>query len=81
MYQLLLLHLLNCSNYPANRSEKDGEGIELGVAGTVSPIQNITLSTQPICGFDWSPDKKGLCVCTAFDQCFRVLIVTKLNQF
>uniref|UniRef100_A0A8C3E9U5 Dynein axonemal assembly factor 10 n=1 Tax=Corvus moneduloides TaxID=1196302 RepID=A0A8C3E9U5_CORMO len=66
--------------YPAQRSKKDSEGSEMGVAGSVSLLQNVTLSTQPISSLDWSPDKKGLCVCGAFDQTVRVLIVTKLNK-
>ena len=52
----------------------------MGVAGTVNLLQNVTLSTQPIASLDWSPDKQGLCVCSAFDQSVRVLIVTKLNR-
>jgi hypothetical protein len=52
----------------------------MGVAGTVNLLQNVTMSTQPISSFDWSPDKEGLCVCTAFDQTLRVLITTKLNR-
>ncbi|KAI8487592.1 PREDICTED: WD repeat-containing protein 92-like [Branchiostoma belcheri] len=67
-------------SYPDKRVKADDKGVEMGVAGTVSLLQNVTLSTQPIAGFDWSPDKAGLCVCTAFDQCLRVLIVTKLNR-
>ncbi|PKU31478.1 wd repeat-containing protein hypothetical protein [Limosa lapponica baueri] len=66
--------------YPAQRSKKDSEGAEMGVAGSLSLLQNVTLSTQPISSLDWSPDKKGLCVCGAFDQTVRVLIVTKLNK-
>ncbi|XP_041892598.1 WD repeat-containing protein 92 isoform X1 [Corvus kubaryi] len=66
--------------YPAQRLKKDSEGSEMGVAGSVSLLQNVTLSTQPISSLDWSPDKKGLCVCGAFDQTVRVLIVTKLNK-
>ncbi|XP_074657007.1 dynein axonemal assembly factor 10-like [Tubulanus polymorphus] len=66
-------------NYPSNRVVKDSNDIELGVAGTVSLLQNATLSTQPISSFDWSPDKQGLAVCTSFDQTLRVVIVTKLN--
>ena len=69
-----------CSNYPNQRVKKDSEGREEGVAGSVSLLQNVTLSTQPITGFDWSPDKLGLAVCTSFDQMLRVLIVTKLNR-
>ncbi|ESO86209.1 hypothetical protein LOTGIDRAFT_220887 [Lottia gigantea] len=67
-------------SYPAKRVEKDAEDLERGVAGTVNLLQNVTLSTQPISSFDWSPDKEGLCVCTSFDQTLRVLIVTKLNR-
>lgn len=53
--------------------------MDVGVAGSVNLLQNVTLSTQPIGSFDWSPDKKGLCVCSGFDQSVRVLIVTRLN--
>lgn len=68
------------SEYPIQRSKKDSEGIEMGVAGSVSLLQNVTLSTQPISSLDWSPDKRGLCVCSSFDQTVRVLIVTKLHK-
>ena len=34
---------------------------------------------QPICSFDWSPDKEGLAVMGVLDQTVRVLICTKLN--
>lgn len=65
--------------YPAQRSKKDSDDADVGVAGTVNLLQNVTLSTQPFASLDWSPDKQGLCVCSCFDQCVRVLIVTKLN--
>uniref|UniRef100_A0A7N6F7Z0 Dynein axonemal assembly factor 10 n=2 Tax=Anabas testudineus TaxID=64144 RepID=A0A7N6F7Z0_ANATE len=65
--------------YPAQRSKKDSDGVDVGVAGSVGLLQNVTLSTQPIASLDWSPDKQGLCVCSSFDQSVRVLIVTKLN--
>lgn len=67
------------SEYPAQRSRKDSDGVDVGVAGSVNLLQNATLSTQPIASLDWSPDKQGLCVCSGFDQSVRVLIVTKLN--
>lgn len=67
------------SEYPAQRTKKDADGADVGVAGSVSLLQNVTLSTQPIASLDWSPDKQGLCVCSGFDQSVRVLIVTKLN--
>jgi len=65
--------------YPPKRV-KEEDGVASGVAGNLHCLQNATLSTQPICGLDWSPDKLGLCVCVAFDQALRVLIVTKLNR-
>lgn len=67
------------SEYPIHRSKKDSEGVEMGVAGSVSLLQNVTLSTQPVSSLDWSPDKRGLCICSSFDQTVRVLIVTKLQ--
>lgn len=67
-------------NYPAKRVKTDSDGKQMGVAGTLDLLQNVTLSTQPINSFDWNPDKAGLGVCTAFDQTLRVLIVTKLNR-
>lgn len=45
------------SSYPEKRVEKDSNGIEYGIPGSVSLLQNATLSTQPISSFDWSPDK------------------------
>lgn len=68
-----------CSSYPDKRVRQDAEGVDQGVMGTLQLQQSVTLSTQPICGFSWCPDKTGLCVCTSFDQTVRVLIVTKLN--
>jgi WD repeat-containing protein 92 len=67
------------SNYPANRVEKDGSGNEKGVAGSLQLLQNVGLSTQPLSSFDWSPDKIGLAVSTAFDQTLRVIVTTRLN--
>lgn len=57
------------------------DGEEVGIVGDLTLLQNATLSSQPISGFDWSPDKQGLAVCASFDQMLRVLIVTKLNLF
>ena len=77
----LLIHFdLIFSEYPIQRSKKDSEGVEMGVAGSVSLLQNVTLSTQPISSLDWSPDKRGLCICSSFDQTVKVLIVTKLHK-
>ncbi|KAI9101030.1 WD40-repeat-containing domain protein [Phlyctochytrium arcticum] len=68
-------------NYPSQRSKKDSKGKEEGVAGTVEMLNNAHVAEQPVNAFDWSPDKRGLCAFTAFDQAVRVGIVTKLDQY
>lgn len=68
------------SSYPVKRVDKDDDGKDVGVVGSVQLLQNTNLATQPINSFDWSRDKMGLCVTTAFDQCLRILITTKLNK-
>ena len=45
------------SSYPSKRSKQDTDGLDVGVMGSVSLVQNASLSTQPIHSFDWSPDK------------------------
>ncbi|XP_062502870.1 dynein axonemal assembly factor 10-like [Corticium candelabrum] len=66
-------------SYPEKRVKTDGDGVSEGVVGSLDMLQNATITTQPISSFDWNADKEGLCVFTSFDQCFRVLIATKLN--
>ena len=70
---LIYSSLLPPSSYPSKRVMQDKDGVDLGVAGTISLLQNVTLSTQPICGFDWSPDKTGLAMYAVwiflFDWC------------
>lgn len=69
-------------NYPSQRSVKDKDGKhETGVPGTVEILQKANVAEQPVCAFDWSVDKQGLCVFGAFDQSIRVGIVTKLNSY
>ena len=63
-----------------DRVTSTGDG-DIGVPGKVLLLQNSILSTQPISSFQWSPDKLGLGLCTAFDQMLRVIIVTKLNLY
>ncbi|KNC49833.1 WD repeat-containing protein 92 [Thecamonas trahens ATCC 50062] len=65
--------------YPDKRSETDAQGKPVGVAGSVIPLASASISTQPIHCFDWSADKRGLCVFGSFDQCIRVGIVTRLE--
>lgn len=67
-------------HYPDQRKVKDYDGKEIGVVGTMELLSDKNLSSQPIAAFDWSPDKEGLFVCGALDQCIRVGLVTKLNK-
>lgn len=76
---LIRQNLFLISNYPESRVKKDKDGNEMGVPGSLQLLQNVGMSTQPISSYDWSPDKLGLAVCTAFDQTLRVIVVTKLN--
>ncbi len=47
------------SSYPDARVKKDENGKEMGVIGSVSLLQNVTLATQPISNIDWNADKVG----------------------
>ena len=67
------------SNYPEKRAVTQPDETQMGVAGNLTLLQNIGLSSQPASAFDWSPDKAGLACTSAFDQTVRVLITTKLN--
>lgn len=79
MFRLGLSLLIRFSNYPESRVLKDESGNEMGVPGSLTLLQNVGMSTQPISSLDWSPDKLGLAVSTAFDQTIRVIVTTKLN--
>jgi len=63
---------------PSDPPPQDQDGKEMGVAGTMEQVSWRNFSSQPINSMDWSPDKQGLFVCSAFDQCLRVGIATKL---
>ncbi|XP_063222208.1 dynein axonemal assembly factor 10 [Bacillus rossius redtenbacheri] len=67
--------------YPSKRTREEADGTEAGVAGSLEMLQNMSLTSQPVCGFDWSPDKLGLAVCCSLDQTVRVLVVTRLARF
>lgn len=64
--------LLHC------RAMDDSKGQKLGVAGHAEHICDRGISCQPVSGFEWSPDKAGLFVASAFDQTVRVGIVSRL---
>ena len=61
--------------------EKDEDGQEYGVCGSIELLNNATVGEQPISAFAWSPDKMGLCAFVGFDQALRIGIVTKLNLY
>lgn len=51
-----------------------------GKSGKLEKVLDCQIAEQPITGFDWSPDKLGLAVATAFDQKVRLLAFTQLNN-
>ena len=67
--------------YPAQRTVKDVNGIQMGVAGSVELLNAKIISTQPVVSFDWSPDKEGLACMACLDQTLRLMIVTKLHLY
>lgn len=68
------------STYPSQRSIKDENGAERGVAGTVSLLNSRKVSDQPVVAFDWNLDKQGLCTMVALDQTVKVALATKLQS-
>lgn len=67
--------------YPTQRIIKDADGRDKGVTGSLELLNDRNLSTQPICSFDWHPDKLGLSVMACLDQTCKVAVVTKLNLY
>ena len=47
-------------SYPDSRVKKDDAGRDMGVVGSVSLLQNVTLASQPVSSMDWNPDKVSL---------------------
>jgi hypothetical protein len=71
--------VLNKYCYPPQRSVKDEQGVEKGVAGSVTLLNEAKLGDQPIHALDFHPLKEGLGVVASFDQSVKVVMVTKLN--
>lgn len=65
--------------YPPERSLKDEKGVPKGIAGTITELNKVRIGDQPINAMDWHRQREGLLVCSGFDQCLRVMIVTKLS--
>lgn len=65
--------------YPPERTLKDSDGQERGVAGAVEELNKAKVGDQPINALDWNRSKEGLAVCSSFDQSIRVMLVTKLD--
>ena len=68
-------------NYPLNRAVPDENGVKKGVIGTLSLLNTREITTQPIVGFDWHPDKLGLATMVALDQTVKVYLVTRLELY
>ena len=68
-------------NYPPSRQLLDADNKPKGVAGFLEKLNDSNLATQPLSGFDWSPDKLGLCCMCGLDQTVKVVIATKLNLY
>ena len=68
-------------NYPNQRSVMDENNIPKGVIGNLSILNTKNITTQPIVGFDWHPDKMGLATLVALDQTVKVYLVTRLNLY
>jgi len=54
--------------YPIQRSLKDENGVEYGIAGSVELLNDKKLADQPINSLSWHEEKMGLGVMTALDQ-------------
>jgi hypothetical protein len=65
--------------YPPERSLKDANNKPKGIPGTIEELNKVKIGEQPVNSMDWSKDREGLLVCSAFDQAVRVMLVTKLN--
>lgn len=68
-------------NYPNQRSVNDENGIPKGVIGNLTLLNSKDVTTQPIVGYDWHPDKIGLSTMVALDQSVKVYLFTKLNLY
>ncbi|KOB70785.1 WD repeat-containing protein 92 [Operophtera brumata] len=65
--------------YPEQRHRTDAQGVACGVPGKLTRLQRMVISSQPINALEWNRDHLGLAVATAYDQCVRIIVTTKLN--
>lgn len=75
----ILLTIIFYSEYPEQRYRTDDKGAAVGVPGKLKKLQKMVISSQPINAVDWNKDHAGLAIATAYDQCIRVIVTTKLN--
>jgi hypothetical protein len=68
-------------NYPPSRTIKDVDDSVMGVAGSLTLLNEKELAQQPINALDWNADKFGLGVMCSLDQQCKVVICTKLNLY
>ncbi|CCD12925.1 unnamed protein product [Trypanosoma congolense IL3000] len=65
--------------YPPERTLRDGDGVAKGIAGCLEELNKAKVGEQPIHAMDWNRSKEGLLACASFDQCVRIMLVTKLS--
>jgi WD repeat-containing protein 92 len=67
-------------NYPMKRVIRGSDGTDTGVAGSLTSVAHADhITSQPVIGFDWHPDKRGLGIMASVDQTVRVVLCTGLH--
>lgn len=66
--------------YPKKTNQNNLEENSFDTSCRLEKLQECQIAEQPIAAFDWSPDKIGLAVSTAFDQRVRLLAFTNLDR-
>jgi len=61
-------------NLYSQRKEAKGAG----KMETADLLVSLIVSQQPVCAVDWHPERKGLVVCSAFDQTIKIALVIGL---
>ena len=65
--------------YPSQRNRILEDQTEVGFLGSVVKLNDTHMGNRPLSGFDWSPDKPGLGLCTSFDEKIRILDVPNIS--
>lgn len=62
--------------YPSKRVSTHADGSPRGLGGKAKHMGSAQLSTQPVNSWDWHAERRGLGVCTSFDQVVHVVIAS-----